>query len=90
MKHSGAVICYKFLNNSIYIKCVCVWGGIALETGAGAAVGAAESSGAHLVCRRGMGREMQRKGSKVLLCFKQWGHVSEDLRGERYKNTHYS
>lgn len=26
---------------------------------------------AHLVWRSGMGREMHRKGSKVLLCFRQ-------------------
>ncbi len=39
-----------------------------------------DESSAHLVWRRGMGSEMQRKGSKVLLCFRQWGHVSEDLR----------
>lgn len=35
---------------------------------------------AHLVWQSGIGREMQRKGSNVLLCFWQWGHVSEDLR----------
>lgn len=28
---------------------------------------------------------MQRKGSKVLLCFWQCGHVSEDLHGEEEK-----
>lgn len=40
-------------------------------------------SGAHLVWGRGIGREMQRKGSKVSLCFWQRGHVREDLRGQR-------
>ena len=33
----------------------------------------------HLVCRRGIGREIHRNGSKVLLCLWQWGHVSDDL-----------
>lgn len=37
----------------------------------------------HLVCRRGMGSEMQRNGSNVLLCFRQWGHVSEHLRDRK-------
>lgn len=39
----------------------------------------------HLVCRRGIGREMHKNGSKVLLCLRQWGHVKEDLK--KYKNT---
>lgn len=43
-----------------------------------------ENNRAHLVWRRGMGSEMQRKGSKVLLCFRQWGHVSEDLRKRKH------
>lgn len=30
---------------------------------------------------------MQRKGSKVLLCFRQWGHVSEDLRERKHTAT---
>lgn len=30
---------------------------------------------------------MQRKGSKVLLCFWQWGHVKEDLQKQKWK-TH--
>lgn len=34
----------------------------------------------HLVCRRGMGREIHENGSKVLLCLRQWGHVREDLQ----------
>lgn len=33
----------------------------------------------HLVCLRGMGREMHRKGSNVLLCLRQCGHVRDDL-----------
>lgn len=33
----------------------------------------------YLVWRRGMGRDTHRKGSKVLLCFRQWGQVKEDL-----------
>lgn len=37
----------------------------------------------HLVCRRGIGREIHKNGSKVLLCLRQWGHVREDLEGER-------
>lgn len=37
----------------------------------------------HLVCRRGMGREIQRNGSKVLLCLRQWGHVKDDLRRQK-------
>ena len=32
-----------------------------------------------------MGSEMQRKGSKVLLCFWQWGHVRDDL-GDRQQD----
>lgn len=39
---------------------------------------------AHLVWQSGIGREMQRKGSNVLLCFRQWGHVSEDLRKRKH------
>lgn len=34
-----------------------------------------------------MGNEMQRKGSKVLLCFRQWGHVREDLRKRKNSNN---
>lgn len=34
-----------------------------------------------------MGSEMQRNGSKVLLCFWQCGHVSEDLHVEEEKTT---
>lgn len=37
----------------------------------------------HLVCRRGIGREMHKNGSKVLLCLRQWGHVREDLKKKR-------
>jgi hypothetical protein len=37
----------------------------------------------YLVWRKGMGRDTHRKGSKVLLCFRQWGQVKEDLRGQR-------
>ena len=33
----------------------------------------------YLVWRRGMGRDTHRKGSKVLLCFRRWGQVKEDL-----------
>ncbi len=47
----------------------------------------ARFSSAHLVWRRGMGSEMQRNGSKVLLCFRQWGHVSEDLRERKHTVT---
>lgn len=46
---------------------------------------------AHLVWQSGIGREMQRNGSNVLLCFRQWGHVSEDLRKRKHtkKNIGY-
>jgi len=30
-----------------------------------------------------MGREMHRKGSNVLLCFRQCGHVRDDLKKKR-------
>lgn len=40
---------------------------------------AVPSPRAHLVWRTGMGSEMHRNGSKVLLCFRQCGHVREDL-----------
>lgn len=43
------------------------------------AVLAVPSPCAHLVWRTGMGSEMHRNGSKVLLCFRQCGHVREDL-----------
>lgn len=43
-----------------------------------------KASKAHLVWQSGIGREMQRKGSNVLLCFRQWGHVSEDLRKKNH------
>lgn len=33
----------------------------------------------YLVWRKGIGRDTHRKGSKVLLCFRQWGHVKDDL-----------
>lgn len=42
---------------------------------------------AHLVWRRGIGSEMQRNGSKVLLCFRQCGHVSEDLWERKHTVT---
>lgn len=42
----------------------------------------------YLVCRRGMGREMQENGSKVLLCLRQWGHVREDLEEERERASY--
>lgn len=35
------------------------------------------------MCGSGIGSEMHRKGSNVLLCFWQCGQVSEDLRGHR-------
>lgn len=38
------------------------------------------------MCGRGMGKEMQRKGSNVLLCFWQCGQVSDDLLERRKKN----
>lgn len=37
----------------------------------------------YLVCRSGIGREIHKNGSKVLLCLRQWGHVREDLEGGR-------
>lgn len=37
-----------------------------------------------------MGSEIQRKGSKVLLCFWQCGHVSEDLGVEEEKKRNES
>lgn len=37
----------------------------------------------YLVWRKGMGRDTHRKGSKVLLCFRQWGQVREDLWRQR-------
>lgn len=33
----------------------------------------------HLVCRSGIGSEMHKNGSKVLLCLRQWGQVRDDL-----------
>lgn len=39
----------------------------------------------HLVCLRGMGREMHRKGSNVLLCLRQCGHVRDDLEKKNKK-----
>ena len=33
----------------------------------------------YLVWRKGIGSDTHRKGSKVLLCFRQWGQVKEDL-----------
>jgi len=36
------------------------------------------------VCGSGIGNEIQRKGSKVLLCFWQCGQVREDLWGKHY------
>lgn len=39
----------------------------------------------HRVCGSGMGKEMQRKGSNVLLCFWQCGQVREDLLGQKNK-----
>lgn len=41
----------------------------------------------YLVWRKGMGRDTHRKGSKVLLCFRQWGQVKEDLWGRRTETT---
>lgn len=32
-----------------------------------------------------MGSDTHRKGSKVLLCFRQWGQVKEDLGGQEKK-----
>lgn len=36
----------------------------------------------HRVCGSGIGKEMHRKGSNVLLCFWQCGQVREDLLGQ--------
>lgn len=41
----------------------------------------------HRVCGSGMGNEMQRKGSNVLLCFWQCGQVREDLLGVGGEST---
>lgn len=41
----------------------------------------------YLVCRRGIGREIHKNGSKVLLCLRQWGHVREDLEKDRQRET---
>ncbi len=38
----------------------------------------------------GIGSEMQRKGSKVLLCFWQWGQVSDDLHRNMMRITRRS
>lgn len=40
----------------------------------------------HRVCGSGIGKEIQRKGSNVLLCFWQCGQVREDLLGRNHKS----
>lgn len=73
---------YSYLLNSIITTSLLVQ-----NTGEGVQTTGLIPRSTHLVCRRGMGSEMQRKGSNVLLCFRQWGHVSEHLRDRKHMVT---